>query len=142
MPGCVLHVAGHTFDPHSVLGRLSCRPYAVFRKGEKAFPNNPNSEKVHELGGFKCDVSSVDDDLAGQARDAISFLRQHYTALAQLASVPAIEAKYLDFGYACRLDGERCCVQYDHLPAELLRLCGELGISIELSLYPAMQDHV
>jgi hypothetical protein len=139
MPGCVLHVVGQVFDPEPVLAGLSLRPYAVFRKGDKRFPNNPRSKKVHDDGGFKCDVNSVDDDLAGQVKDAIAFLSQHFKDLAQLASVPAIEDKYLDFGYACRLDCECCCVQCDYLPPELLRLCGDLGIGIELSLYPRIQ---
>ena len=94
---------------------MSLRPYAVFRKGDKRFPENPRSTKIHDTGGFKCDVSSVDDDLAGQVKDAIAFLTAHYDDLRQLASVSAIELKYLDFGYACRLDGDRCCVQCDFL---------------------------
>lgn len=43
---------------------------------------------------------------------------------------------YLDFGYYLRLDGQRVLVQCDFLPSELLKLAGELGIGIELSLYP------
>ncbi len=141
MPGCVLHVVGQAFDPEPILAGLTLRPYDVFLRGHKCFPNDPQSEEVHDVGGFKCDVSSVDDDLAGQVHDAITFLKQHFNDFALLTSVAAIDTKCLDFGYACRLDGEHCCVQYDHLPAELLRLCGELGISIELSLYPPTQKH-
>lgn len=136
MAGCVLHVVGRTFDPNPVLASLSLLPYAVFRKGDKFFPDDPRNEKSYESGGFKCLVSSVDDDLSRQVKDAIDFLTQHYDDLRQLAPDPAIETKHLDFGYACRLDNQRCCVQCDYLPPELLRLCGELGIGIELSLYP------
>jgi hypothetical protein len=139
MPGCILRVVGQAFEPETILAGLSLRPYAIFRRGDKCFPESQRSEKLHDFGGFKCDVSSPDDNLAGQVIEAITFLSEHYEDLAQLASVPAIEAKYLDFGYCCRLDSKRCCVQCDYLPADLLRLCGELGIGIELSLYPPMQ---
>src|SRR5438105_4884790 len=97
MPGCLLRVVGEAFEPEPVLAGMSLRPYAVFRKGDKRFPENPRSTKIYDTGGFKCDVSSVDDDLAGQVKDAIAFLTAHYDDLRQLASVSAIELKYLDF---------------------------------------------
>jgi hypothetical protein len=140
MPGVVLHVIGEAFDPRLILAGLSLRPYSEFRKGDKCFPNNPRSEKQHPVGGLKCEVSSADGVLTDEIGDAIAFLRRHYDDLARLADVPGVESMYLDFGYYQRLDGETVMAQCDYLPPELLRLAGELGIGIELSLYPKPRE--
>ena len=140
---CVLHVIGDAFDPLPVLARRSLKPYQVFRKGDKQFPDNPRSDKIHSNGGFSCGISDIENDLSGQIKDAIAFLKTHYGDLQQLAKVEAVESKYLDFGNFCRIDihkpiqEQKCFAQYDRLPVELLKLCGDLGIAIELSLYPA-----
>jgi hypothetical protein len=136
MPGVVLHVIGEEFDPQSVLPALTLRPYAIFRKGDRCFPDNPRSEKRHSTSGVKCEVSSVDGNLEQEIRDATEFLKKHRDDLARFQGLPGVESMYLDFGYYLRVDGERCVVQCDYLPPELLRLAGELGMGIELSLYP------
>jgi hypothetical protein len=127
---------GDEFDPQAVLPALSLRPYAVFRKDERCFPDDPRSETCHSAGGFKCEVSSADGNLEEEIRDAAEFLKEHLDDLARLRDLPGVEWMCLDFGIYLRIDGERCVVQYDYLPPELLRLAGELGIGIELSLYP------
>jgi hypothetical protein len=136
MPGAVLHVVGEAFDPRPTLDGMSLHPYSEFRKGEKCFPDNPQSERRHQVGGLKCDVSSADGVLAEEVIDAIAFLERHYDDLARLGGVPEVESMYIDFGHNLRIDGEAVVVQCDRLPPELLRLAGELGIGIELSLYP------
>jgi hypothetical protein len=142
MPGCVLRVSGKDFLPELVLSKLRLRPYSVFCRGDKRFPENPRSEKTHESGGFKCDVSKVDGDLAGQVRDAIEFLRKHFDDLQRLSSEPSIQSKCLDFGYDCELNERDCMVQGESLPVELLKLCAELGIRIDLSLYPSASSNI
>src|SRR5262249_47985274 len=106
MPGVVLHVVGGSVDPGPILAGASLRPYASFRRGDKLFPNSPRIDRRHEVGGFKCEVSSSDGDFAEEVRDAIAFLRQHYEDLSRLEGVPEIDAKGLDFGYYLRLDDE------------------------------------
>jgi hypothetical protein len=112
----------------------------VFRLGEKCFPDNSRSEKRHQAGGFKCDVSSACGELADQVIDAIAFLQRHYDDLARLKGDPAVESMDIDFGYNLRIDGEEVVVQYDYLPPELLRLAGELGLGIKLSLWPRPEE--
>jgi hypothetical protein len=41
----------------------------------------------------------------------------------------------LDFGIDCQIDGEKQLVQSEVLPSKILQLAGNLGLSIELSLY-------
>lgn len=78
------------------------------------------------------DVSDIDGDLSRQAGDAIFFLRRHQTEFGRLAKFPGLTDRRLDFGY----DRRDVIIQCDYLPPELLTLAGELGIGIELSLYP------
>src|SRR4051794_8958615 len=110
MPGAVLHVVGEAFDPRPTLDGMSLQPYSEFRKGEKCFPENPRSERHHQVGGFKCDVSLADGVLADEVIDAISFLQRHYDDLAQLGGIPEVESMYIDFGYDLRMDGETVMV--------------------------------
>lgn len=140
MPGAVLHVSGADLDPDTVLPSLTLQAYRSYRKGERIFPKGPRPERVHEDGGFCCDVSSAEGLLAEEAEDAMAFLTTHYADLARLRDNPAVEDMRIDFGYYQRLDGERVMVQYDFLRPELLRLAGELGIGFELSLYPRPAD--
>ena len=138
MPGCVLHVAGEKFEPERALHQRSVKPYSVLRKGDKRFGENSKNTELNRHSGFKCDVSKIQGDLVGQANDAVSFLTEHYADLLALHGDPTIESMCLDFGYDCRLDPTRSVVQCDTLPWKLLKLCGALGIDIELSLYPPL----
>ena len=135
MPCCVLRVIGEAFEPGRVLASLSLLPYSVFRKGDVRFVS---TGERFDVGGFNCEVSTADGDLTRQAADAIEFLERHHDDIRQLIGLKEIESKYLDFGYDCRLDGERCCLQRDFLPSELLKHCGDLGVGIALSLYPTL----
>jgi hypothetical protein len=137
MPGCVLHVVGKMLDPQTALAGLTLQPYSVFHKGDRVFPESARNDKIHEVGGFKCDVSAPSSDLAQEVAEAIQFLSRYEADLRRLGSVANVESISLDFGYDVRIDGEQCVVQCDLLPPELLRLCGSLGIGITLSLYSA-----
>lgn len=137
MPGCVLRVYGPDFDPREFLASASLEPYEVFRRGDPRFPDSPNPEhRIHTSGGFKCDVSSDGHHLRSEIEDAIAFLKQHRRDLGKLKHEPAIEGKWLDFGYYCRLHPDTVWMQGEFLPIELIKLCAELEIEIGLSLYP------
>ena len=135
MPGCILHIAGNDFDPHTVLASMNLRPYSVFRKGDKLFPNG-RSQRRHDFSGFKCDVSQDDGVLSHEIADAIAFLKTNQSDLRCVTSFLNVDTAYLDFGYYSRFDGDRCVIQCETLPVELLSLCGSLKIEIMLSIYP------
>ena len=139
MPGCVLRVVGEDFDPRPMLATLSFEPYSVFCKGDERFPHGTRDDKREKMGGFQCEVSSADGLIGEEVGDALEFLGRYQADLRRLSSIPEIESMTLDFGYWLRIDGERCIAQFDYLPPELLRLAGEMGIGIELSLYPILQ---
>jgi hypothetical protein len=81
------------------------------------------------------DVSDREwDDFPGQVQDAVAFLRAHATVVRQLIESHPVSGAYLDFPLWSRLDGN-VVNQNDHLPRELIRLCAEAGIGIEMALY-------
>ena len=52
-----------------------------------------------------------------------------------------VDLALLDFGINLRIDNEKVHLQSDRFPSELLKLAGEIGLDIELSIYPIdMQD--
>lgn len=80
------------------------------------------------------------EDFPGQVADAIAFLRKHESELSDLLHSPAVTEAGLDFPTYPRLN-EQLVAQYDHLPRELIRLVGSIGLSIEMSIY-AMPESV
>jgi hypothetical protein len=137
MVGCNLHVLGLDFNPHLALKKSKLQPYSAFNRGDARFPKSSRDRRPHKTSGFKCVVSDMDRPLSEQVVDAIAFLKKHQADLRQMAAAPGIESMTLDFGYNVRIDNDKCDVQCDTLPPELIALCGALGIGIELSLYPA-----
>lgn len=131
MPGCIFSVSGESFDPGPFLAGTSLRPYCVWRKGE---PRTPR--KMQETGGFSCDVSKHEDEIDGQIRDAIAFLKAHADDIRKLGNVSEVKRKDLDFGNWLRTwDDGTFFAQFTRLPPELLRLAGNLDVEIELSVY-------
>ena len=108
---------------------MKVRDKPVWHRGEQW------NGKAMKFGGLACDVSSR-EDMPGEVEDAIAFLKANSADLRRLASVPGIEWKSLDFGYDLRIgDGEFLFYQSEYLPPELLSLCGEFGMGIEISVY-------
>jgi hypothetical protein len=137
MPSCILHVLGKSFDPHLALAGSTLRAYSIFRCGEH-FSRN----RRHESSGFKCLVSDGDENFVQQVKDAIAFLKSNEIELRRISTSAGLESMTLDFGHNLRIDGKQCAIQCDTLPLELLKLCGSIGIAIELSLYPAPNGRV
>jgi hypothetical protein len=66
-----------------------------------------------------------------QIRDALRFLKRHRVALARLRDQAGVEDLTLDFGTHQRSGP----AQFDHFPAALISLAGDLGMGLELSRY-------
>jgi len=81
------------------------------------------------------------EDLSRQLEEADSFLKRHQ---GELATLEGVEHASLDFGFNCRIgtgpEGNEIVVQGEQLMPSLLKRCGDLGISIKLSLYPASNE--
>lgn len=111
------------------LADSNLKPYRVHHLGEIILRSRRFTDN-----GFSLDVSSVDGDLPAQVKDAIGFLTKHQTELQRLRDYPGVDDMRLDFGY----DRRDVAAQFDYLPPDLLARVGELGIGIELSLYPPL----
>jgi hypothetical protein len=133
---CVLRVRGNKFEPAKYLASSKLEPYSVFRAGDPRFASRRNG-KVYETSGFMVDVSRGPwNTLAGQAADAIAFLKKHRRTLHHLRSIPEVEDIRLDFRLDLRIDREKVFAQFDYFPPELVSLAGALGFGLEISTYP------
>ncbi len=78
-------------------------------------------------------VSSADFDAFGQQiDDAIRFLQAHGADVKQMLSASQATG-VLDFA----IEWRDVAIQYDSIPAELVRVAGSLGLAFEISHYPA-----
>jgi hypothetical protein len=120
----------------SFLQESSLKPYNVYHKGEPR-PGAATDSALHDKSGLKIEVSNAEfEDLPKQVADAISFLKQNRAELEKLCRLPEVERACLDFG----LNKRDVFCQQDTLPAELLYLAGSIGLDIELSQFPAVED--
>ncbi len=135
MPGCVLRASGRDFDVDEFLAKSSLEPCEVWRRGQSRRKSRPPSQ----TSGFNLVVSEAPgEDFRAQVKESIAFLAAYHDELARLRDVLGIEHSILDFGVI--LPDDLVFGQSNIFPAELVRLAGELGLGIELSLYPPVRD--
>lgn len=90
--------------------------------------------------GFCIAASEADFyDFEAQKEDAVAFLEGNRLELERLMSQGEAWAK-LDFGIADLISQGEVACQSDYLPAELMRLAGNLGIDIEITRYPIQEE--
>src|SRR5262249_29165535 len=128
MPGCVFTVRGVSFDPDPFLATSKLNPCSVWHRRDLKY------NTVMKFGGFSYDVSAR-TALPGQVEYGVALLEGSSADMRRVASVHAIERKSLDVGYDLRIaNDEFFFTQSEYLPPELLRLCGEFDIGIEMSI--------
>jgi hypothetical protein len=132
MSGCVLRAGGDSFDVDQFLASSSFRPTAIFRRGERRWPEFA-ARPVSAISGFNLTVSDDDGDDQGerQVADALAFIERNRGELMRLTSRGDV-ATCLDFG--CVLRREKFAKSL-RLPVEIVRECAALGIEIEVSVY-------
>jgi len=130
---CVLRVGGTDFAVDEFLAGSSLKPIAVFRKGQSQLPEAiPHGRKISE-SGMHISASEADfSDVGAQISDAIAFLERNNAALRQLVAFPGIEMMALDFG----IEERDVPAQTERFPPKLLKILGDLGISLKFTLYP------
>jgi hypothetical protein len=131
----VLRATGVHLDVDAFLAGSTLPVCASYRVGEPVLPRTKPDGHRRDTSGVHIDVSDADfDEFGRQVADAVAFLETHAARLQRLVGSPGVEDVTLDFGIARRDEA----VQVDRLPAELLRHCGRLGLSVELSHYPPL----
>ncbi len=133
--GCYLRIGGFPegpdFEVDSFLAASPFRPAAVFRRGCKP---SPSSRRVSLYSGFNLEVSEADGENPGQqVEDAMAFLRENKAELERLMALPNLNFVDLDFSW--NFPYERVVIRSRDFPVELLRLCANLGIEMEVSVW-------
>lgn len=133
---CILTINGRNFDVDTFIETSKLKPYRKSYKGQPKFETKPASEKLTH-SSISLETSKADfDNLKKQISDTIRFLKINKDKLAYIVSTKGIDKAVLNFGIDLRIDRKKVLIQSDTFPNELLRLAGELGLDIELSLYP------
>ncbi|MDD5069980.1 MAG: hypothetical protein PHV17_04565, partial [Candidatus Omnitrophica bacterium] len=94
--------------------------------------------KKNNHSGINITVSKADfDNFKKQIRDTIKFLKINKNEIKKLVKFPGLdEEPELDFG----IERRNVAVQSELFPAELVALCGKLGLALALSRYPPSND--
>jgi hypothetical protein len=133
----VLRAYGTRFDVDAFLVDCTLPVCTVNRRGEPVRSGQPNG-CLCEQSGIHVSASNADfGEFPRQIEESIAFLRANAQQIRRLCEFPGIEGVTLDFGIARR----DVVAQYDHFPAELVRLAGSLGLAIELSQYPVKEPN-
>jgi hypothetical protein len=128
---CVLRIGGDQLDADGLARSIALPNYRIDRKGE---PRQLRSRGIFEMSTVHFDVSEAAfADLPTQIEDAIAFLTKHAGALSAAIQFPGVERATLDFA----VEAKDVAIDSKYLPPELMRRAGELGIGIELSIYPS-----
>ena len=130
---CVLRICGkRSFNIDKFDFGLQLKPTTIHRKGEYDF----RKLKI-EKSQLIYTVSNADhSELNKQIQDAIIFLKKNQTYLESILLIKSIENTALDFSFNSRIDQKKVAIQYDYFPSELIRLAGNLNISIWLTQWP------
>lgn len=84
------------------------------------------------VSGFDVLVSNKSGgQLKSQVKDAILFLKANRAELIRLRCFSGVEEVVLDFG----VFGRDVPAEFNHFPSSLIQLAGEIGLSLELSIY-------
>ena len=133
---CIIRLRGKNFDPGPVAAALTLVPYKTWRQGEYL------GRRQLSTSGLSFVVSEAGfDAFWQQVSDATTFIKAYKTDLRQLGALaPKLKEGefYLDFGLFSRMG--TVYAQVDVLPAELVKLCGEIEAGIILSQYPPSDD--
>ena len=131
---CILTIRGGNLNVEEFIQKTGLQPYKKFDKGEPRIKSKPESKK-HPSSGLCIEASGADfNQLDKQIKDTIEFLRAN--KVRHISVTKEVDFATLDFGIELRIDFERVAYQFEHFPSELLRLAGDLGIGLDISLYP------
>jgi hypothetical protein len=133
---CILTIGGRNFNVDEFIEKTKLRPYKITYKGQPRIKTKPDGEKLKHSSLSIATSKAGFDDLAKQIADSIRFLKRHQEKLTLLSSTKGIEYAVLNFGINLRIDKANILIQSDKFPHQLLKLAGNIGLDIELTIYP------
>jgi hypothetical protein len=129
---CVLRIMGENFDVDVFVEKTQMSGFNKWYKGD---PLGMSANRKKKYSGASITTSFADfDDVKSQIEDTIRFLNEHKHNLKIIASTPNIEYAMIDFGVNSIIDDEHLTQSF-YFTKDLIRICAELDIAIELSIY-------
>lgn len=139
---CILTISGRKFPVDEFIDKTKLRPYRKNYRGQPRLRTKPDGEKLPH-SSFSIETSKADfDNLNKQLKDTIRYLKRNKDKLAHISLTKGIDFAVLDFGIDLRIDKKKVLYQSDKLPSELLKLAGDLGLDIILSIYPVDMETI
>ena len=128
---CVLHVQ---MGRKSIDNLLSQSQLKFYGKHNVNDIRNVTKNISWETSGFSVDTSKAEfSDFTKQVKDTIKFLQKNQQALFTISKATDLKEFRLDFGVDSQTVGfYNFCGRF---PPKLLLLAGNLGITIEISVY-------
>lgn len=129
---CVLSIIGTNLDIDAFVETAGMPDFDKMYKGE---PINKVSSRIARYSSIGIEISNAGfDDVKTQIEEATKFLIRHRDNLKHIATTKEIEFATIDFGVDSMVD-ENHLTQGFYFTMPLIKICAELGIEIQLSLY-------
>jgi hypothetical protein len=129
---CRFSIIGKNFNPDAYLAIAKFRSCSIKHKGEPRMVTKPEGHimphSVLSTLASKADFNEFDK----QIKDVIRFIKRNREKLELIQSTKGVE--YAGFDFSVDHDCGKFC-QSLYLPPELIKLAGELGLHIEISVY-------
>lgn len=133
--GCTLMLIGEDFDIDKFIAKTNLTTFAKKYKGEPRIPSKPNGY-IMPNSSLCVAVSDADfHEFNKQVTETIDFLKINMQEFELIKKTEGIDFATLSFGIDSLLGSEDNFVQSSYFPPELLILCGNLALSVELSIY-------
>lgn len=129
---CILRISGENLDVDDFIFQSKVSPYTIYYKGAPEIKSKPEGQKNGRSGCHITVSKAHFTEFEKQVADAIKFLQEHRGKLYHIDITQGIEFATLDFGV--EYNPEKF-VQSKYFPKELIKLSGELGVDIEISIY-------
>jgi len=129
---CVLAITGTDFDVDVFLEKAEMSGFDKSYKGQSI---NKINSRVAQYSSIKITISNAGfDDVKAQIEEATEFLTKYRNNLKHITTTDEIEFATINFGIDSIID-ENHLTQGFYFTKPLIKICAELGIEIELSLY-------
>jgi hypothetical protein len=133
---CTIAVLGSNLDIDEFLSRSKLKVTAKTYKGQPRFRTKPDGEKIPYSFIATSTSNAGFDNLPKQITDTIRYLKRNREKLRHISTTKGVQYATLDFGIDLRIDRKKVLTQSEYFPSALVKLAGELGLGIEVSIYP------
>lgn len=133
---CNLVILGKNLDIDTFIAKSKLRGYSKHYKGQPMFKSKPQGKQLTHSRIATQTSSAGFNNLDKQIKDTIKYLKRHGDKLNLIRETKEVELAILDFGIDLRIDNKKILLQSDRFPNQLLKLAGDIGLGIELSIYP------